>query len=210
MYLSQLVFDPWAYPVADALSDPYQMHQKVMSGFPRPLPPGERVLFRLELKRTPPQAVVLVQSRTAPDWSRLAQEGDLLRPAEVKTFDPRFASGQVFLFRLVANPTKRLRGDGQKDGPRVGLFREEDQLAWFARKAALNGFRPLSVQTEKVVQPDGWKNENGKTYCIRHLAVRFSGQLEVTDPRAFARAFAEGIGSGKGLGFGLLSLVRAA
>ena len=209
MYLSQLWLNDRAQRVIHDLNDPYQMHRTVMSGFPPKLPAGERVLFRLEIENRPPKAMLLVQSHTPPDWNRLAGEGYLLRPAAVKTFAPVFSAGEVFNFRLFANPTKRLHGDGEKDGPRVGLFREEDQLTWLERKAGENGFKTLAVQTTHIIQPDAWKEDKQGKHRIRQQAVCFDGQLQVTNPDAFSQAFAMGIGSGKGMGFGLLSLARA-
>jgi CRISPR system Cascade subunit CasE len=206
MYLSQLLLDLRSRDVLADLSDPYQLHRTVMSGFPTQAPVCERVLFRLEIQRREPPVSLLVQSQTAPDWAALERRGYLLRPAVVKTFTPSFSTGQLFRFRLAANPTKRLHGDGEKDGPRVGLMYEDDQLAWLQRKGELHGFQVLSAQTAKIVQPDGWKCENGKKHRIRQLGVRFDGVLEVCRPDEFDRALAGGVGSGKGFGFGLLSL----
>ena len=209
MYLSQLWLNHRAQKVVSDLNDPYQMHRTVMRGFPDEMPESERVLFRLEIENRPPRVMLLVQSHTPPDWNGLAGEGYLLRPAAVKTFSPAFETGQVFDFRLFANPTKRLHGDGEKTGPSVGLFREEDQLAWLARKADENGFQVLAVQTTHLAQPDGWKEDEKGKHRIRQQAVCFDGRLRVADPEVFSRAFSLGIGSGKGFGFGLLSLARA-
>jgi CRISPR system Cascade subunit CasE len=191
------------------LANPYQMHRTLMSAFPESLPAGERVLYRLEQRRSQPLLTVLVQSFSQPNWDRLGQQGYLLAPAAVKTFDFQAAVGQIFIFRLTANPTKRLKAEGKIDGPRVGLVREEDQLKWLQRKGESHGFSVLDARLTKLVQPDGWKQENGKKHCISCQAVRFDGRLQVTDPGMLAQAVTEGIGSGKGFGFGLLSLAPA-
>lgn len=213
MYLSQLVLDPRARSVLHDLADPYQLHRTIMSAFPSLEPAGERVLFRLEQQRSEPYLTILVQSHTTPDWSALDARGYLLQPAAVKVFEAQPTAGQLFRFRLLANPTKRLKangqGEGKVDGPRIGLFREEDQLAWLERKAGQNGFRVLEVQTVKIAQPDGWKQTDGKSHPIRCQAVRFDGRLQVTEAAAFAAALCDGIGSAKGFGFGLLSLAPA-
>jgi len=208
MYLSQLFLDPRSRNVIKDLNDPYQLHRTVMSGYPQVLPAGERVLFRLEISNHPPRIELLVESHTLPDWEHLAATGYILAPAAIKTFLPEFQANQVFNFRLVANPTKRLHGNEEEVGPRVGLFREEDQFAWLARKGGEHGFQVLEARAAHFYQPDGWKEEKGKTHRIRQFAVRFDGRLRVTEPEAFASAVAGGIGSGKSLGFGLLSLAR--
>ena len=206
MYLSQLILDPRARVVLEDLADPYQLHRTVMSGFSRELPASERVLYRLDMQRSEPHLSILVQSHTLPNWDVLSQRGYLLRPAAIKTLALQPTAGQVFWFRLAANPTKRLRAEGKNDGARIGLVREEDQLTWLNRKGEQHGFQVLATQTTKIVQADGWKFEKGQNHRIRQHAVRFDGRLQVTEAEAFTRALENGIGSGKGLGFGLLSL----
>lgn len=209
MYLSRLVLNPQFRPVLLDLADPYQLHRTVMSGFPAMLPGAERVLFRLEVQRSAPPLFLLVQSHSRPDWSGLEGRNYLLRPAEVKPLNLQPAAGDVFRFRLLANPTKRLGAKDPAAGKRVGLLQEEEQQAWLQRKAAQHGFRLLAAQAAAVNQPDGWKEVDGKKHRLRQVGVRFDGLLEVTDAQVFAAALADGIGSGKGLGFGLLSLARA-
>ncbi len=206
MYISQLILDPRARVVLEDLADPYQLHRTVMSGFSRELPVSERVLYRLDMQRSEPQLSILVQSHTLPNWDVLSQRGYLLRPAAVKTLALQPTAGQVFWFRLAANPTKRLRAEGKNDGARIGLVREEDQLTWLNRKGEQHGFQVLATQTTKIVQADGWKFKKGQNHRIRQHAVRFDGRLQVTDVEIFTRALENGVGSGKGFGFGLLSL----
>jgi len=209
MYLSQLTLNPWARAVIDDLNNPYQLHRSVMSAFPAQLAADERVLFRLDLQKDPPQARLLVQSRGCPDWSGLAARDYLLSPAQIKVFEPQFQAGDVFIFRLSANPTKRLGKSSAQPGSRVGLLHEEEQQRWLERKGAMGGgFHLLDVRMEKIVQPDGIKSVEGKRTFIRQHGVRFDGRLAVDDAQQFAQTLADGIGSGKGLGFGLLSLKR--
>lgn len=209
MYLSRLVLNPTSRAVQQDLSNPYQLHRTVMSGFPPLLTKHERVLYRLEMQRAEPQISVLVQSHDQPNWSRLEDRDYLARPAEVKTFNLNPAAGDVYRFRLLANPTKRLGKNDRAAGSRVGLQREEDQLAWLHRKGEMHGFRLLMVQVAVMNQPDGWKEQEGKVHRIRQVGVRFDGLLEINKPDLFAEAVSKGIGSGKGLGFGLLSLAPA-
>lgn len=209
MYLSQLILDPRSRSVMNDLADPYQLHRTLMVGFPPNLPKDERVLYRVEQQHKIPYLSILVQSGILPDWHYLIERGYLLLPASVKTFDLHPDTGQIFRFRLLANPTKRLKSNRDGNGPRVGLLRSEEQLAWLERKASQNGFHVLDVQSLKIIQPEAIKHEKSKVHHINCEAVRFDGLLQVVNPELFSVGLVSGIGSGKGFGFGLLSLAPA-
>ena len=120
------------------------------------------VLFRVDENPRDNAIVVLVQSKIAPDWSRLNGPQDLrgqpylLRPAEVKTINLQLIARQALSFRLRANPTKRLgksAGDGQ--GKRVGLYAEDKQLEWLQRKVEAGG-RHYILRSNCACSPRMW------------------------------------------------------
>jgi len=215
MYLSRLILNPRSRRVQREVAAPYQMHRSLMRAFPDDLQPGdERVLFRVEQPAHGRALTLLVQSWTLPDWSWLAEPGargyllpvDEPNPA-VKSFDINLAPGQVLAFRLRANPTARRRlPDGTRK--RVGLCREEEQMAWLKRKAGQGGFRLLSVRPTNEPDADGRVRRDGHAHKLKLFAVRFGGSLQVVDPDRLRQTVERGIGSGKGFGFGLLSLAR--
>lgn len=158
---------------------------------------------------------LLVQSDKAPDWGWLAGKPDYLlagseqNPA-CKSFDPAFQPGQRLYFRLRANPTVKRKFPGESASKRIGLYKEEDQQAWLARKAEQGGFQILSSQATAEGKVGGQIHRSPEeSHRLNLLAVRFEGLLQVTDPERFRQSVQSGIGSGKGLGFGLLSLARA-
>jgi CRISPR system Cascade subunit CasE len=220
MYLSQLILNPRSRRVQSEVSNPYELHRTVMQAFPDKNNGGPgRVLFRLELSPYPESngLNLLVQSEKEPDWYRLgATNGYFLNipnnnPA-TKFFDPVFAPGQRLAFRLRANPTIKCKFEGAKNSKRVGLYKEDEQLAWLKRKAEQSGFKVLAVN----IMPEGKdqafgtiRHPNQTSRRMEFLAVRFEGVLQVTDRDKFLAALQNGIGSGKGLGFGLLSLAPA-
>ncbi len=212
MYLSKLVLNP-RHPLARRdLANPYEMHSTLAWVFEGHQ--DERLLWRVERPRFESAPVVLVQSRHAPEWSRLeAREeyaGYLLREAQWKpyTLPDRLTAGQVLRFRLEANPTVT------RDGKRHGLLREEQQVAWLERQGAQHGFRLLyfespdgripSCRVTAVERRRFRKRQTGQFIVL--LAVTYDGYLQVTDPAALRAAIAEGLGHGKGLGLGLLSV----
>lgn len=219
MYLSRLVLNPRNRRVQRELARPYEMHRSIMRAFPDGLRSGEeRVLWRVD-EHPRLGVTLLVQSWGVPDWSWLAEEsarGYLLPVGEpnpaVKSYDLRLTAGQMLTFRLRANPTKRLgKGVGDDHGKRVGIYREEEQIAWLTRKGEQHGFRVVQVQVSrdgKIKDSDAIHREDG-THKLELLSVQFDGILQVTDPEKLVSAVQNGIGSGKGFGFGLLSLAPA-
>lgn len=204
------------------------------------------VLHRVETHPRTGQITLLVQSAARPDWSNLPAGylaplpgTETLAVKPVADAYAAIADGDVLLFRLRANPTKRLAPttgpDGiRRDGKRVELRREDDQLTWLARKAAFHGFRLLNstvqsrhvdgstavkrtpvpdVRASTVTRTVGRRRTRKDLTTGRHLMtfgdVLFEGRLQVTDANAFHRTLAVGLGSGKAYGFGLLSVARA-
>lgn len=219
MYLSRLILNPRSRRVQRELAQPYEMHRSIMHAFRFDLQADEeRVLWRVD-EHPRLGAILLVQSRELPDWTWLAEDGargyllpvDEPNPA-VKPFDLHPVEGQALSFRLRANPTKRLGRSAEKNASkRIGLYDEEEQLAWLARKGEQHGFRVLQAQVSqdgKLKDVDAIHRDD-VTHKLELLSVRFDGLLQVTDPGKLVAAVEAGIGSGKGFGFGLLSLAPA-
>lgn len=216
MYFSRLLLNPRSRQVQREARDPYQQHRTVMSAFPETLPKDERVLHRLDTHPRTGQMILLVQSHTAPDWSRLADKDYLLPPdpfdplpnPAVKSVALTVRAGQILGFRLRGNPTKRLLRNipehKLKRGQRVALLNEADQLAWLKKKADDHGFALGSVHIVDEGFSGGKTKDNQR---LKFFAVRFEGHLQVTDPDALLEAVQKGIGPAKAFGCGLLSLV---
>jgi CRISPR system Cascade subunit CasE len=215
MYLSRLILNPRSRQVRREADEPYELHRTIMRAFPAAANGGPgRVLFRLD-SYSPAAAyprggalTLLVQSEAEPDWGWLAGEHDYLlsiagdNPA-VKPYNPTFSAGQRLLFRLRANPTVK------RNDKRLGLYREEEQRAWLARKAEESGFIVLTADVRMEGLVDGQIHRpDGDSHTLRLLGVRFDGLLQVVEPAQILQTIRNGVGSGKGLGFGLLSVAR--
>ncbi|MGO9620488.1 MAG: type I-E CRISPR-associated protein Cas6/Cse3/CasE [Desulfobaccales bacterium] len=233
----------------------YQVHQRLCMAFPSPSRKSDDADFLKSFKpeefgnsqvhvtrqadsgflfRLDPlpggRAVILVQSALRPDWDYAFHNAGYLlaAPPEMKSFDLYFTKGQSLLFRLVANPTRRLsrhslEADGQpvkekSIGKRVPV--PDNQLFdWLARRAEAAGFsvkedctkvQPGYIYFKKPKKPvdlpeDGQKKEQ-KEEQSRMRSVRYDGILKVTDPARIQETIIHGIGPGKAFGFGLLSL----
>lgn len=199
MYLAMLELNPRSRQVQSELRDPYQMHRTLSKAF------GEdkqsyreaRCLFRVDEPKQFDNPIVLIQSRTRPDLSRLSVDDRYLASEpRVKEFKPSFRVGQRLKFRLRANPTVK------RDGKRIGLASEEDQRTWFQRKAEKGGFCVLALNVYRGRQQKAAANGSAAEFTT----VVFEGVLEVADPEKFSEAIENGVGSGKGFGYGLLSV----
>lgn len=220
MYLSRLLLDARSREVQREIANPYEMHRTVLRGFPTPLPSGERVLFRLETSARGGVPVLLVQSMERPDWGHLDVLGedyllgDGALPADeenpaVKELAIKLRADQLLAFRLRANPTMKESHPGTRQGRRVGLYRDEDQIEWLRRKLSDAGAQLLDARSGPGETVRAWLNHDGKPYQLTLLSVPFDGVLRIRDPERLIHAMETGIGSGKGLGFGLLSLAPA-
>jgi CRISPR system Cascade subunit CasE len=207
MYLSRLKLNPRSRQVMSEVTNAYEMHRTIMRAFPGQSDGGPgRVLFRLEEDPRPRSLTVLVQSEKKPEWSFLQSNRQYLDPASSdscasKDFKPQFVAGQRLSFRLRANPTVK------RNGKRLGLLKEEDQIKWLNRKSGEGGFRVIGCRTQSL-----GRREQGRTHdktglqVLTLLAVLYEGVLEVSDAERFIKTVTSGVGSGKGLGFGLLSV----
>lgn len=208
VYLSLLEIDSRSRTGRTWLGNPYRVHQRLLMAFPG-AEPG-RVLFRIEDEWAPPR--IIVQSEAEAEWdAAFGGFAVLASPIQQKALSMDVAAGDVLRYRLRANPTKRLSAGcpGKKvDGPRVGLFKEEDQRAWMERKASSAGFKLLSVDVRPLSTIVSHKNPAKDRTRQSHLAVQFDGLLRVLDPHGLEKAVRSGIGSAKAYGFGLLSLAR--
>jgi CRISPR system Cascade subunit CasE len=247
LYLSRLFLDPRSRQVWSELARPYEMHKTLMRAFPETTDTAKArvrekfgVLFRADVDDRNNRVIVYVQSAIEPNWSFLSTLQDYLlvdagppNPAWKNIMDAfqGLQKGQVLSFCLRANPTKRIakvaKGYSELMGKRVGLLREEEQIAWLIRKGPERkkgipgGFEILMNEVEdrngKIKQiprvnvrlegkQKGFKKEEGCRHETTHLAVRFDGLLRITETNAFRETLAKGIGSGKAFGFGLLSV----
>jgi CRISPR system Cascade subunit CasE len=175
-----------------------------MTAFPDKISGGAgQVLFRLDVDKESGRITVLVQSEKDPDWSKLNGATGFVTEYESKEFHPEFVRGQVLRFRIRANPTKRVK----ETGKRQGILGEEAQMDWLRKKGQCSGFEVIDVNiSDEGFAKDKAKEDNGIKHNMTLLSVRFDGLLRVIAPDAFQRTIEHGLGSAKGFGFGLISV----
>jgi len=247
VYLLRLILDPRNREVQRDLSNCQNLHRTLMSAFPQAGSEAARQEFGLLYRVEPFQkdgrwlVRVLVQSQLdsqqPPDWTRLpsgylADEND--NPA-CKAVTEKYATLQNDMrlrFRLRANPTRKIvafdkQGAKKKNGQRVDIRGEGNQIDWLVRKSEAHGFRLLSVCINEdvpnvCVAPEnkitGWRKDRNSSPLqapneneppkLTFGSVLFEGVLEIIDVEQFQKMLKTGIGSGKAYGFGLLSIAH--
>jgi CRISPR system Cascade subunit CasE len=237
LYLSRLVLNRHSRLVVRDLGSCQELHRTILSAFPSGLAGetgarhGAGVLFRLD-DAPDGRPRLLVQSRLEPDWSRLpleylASPGQAIENPACKRVDEhydRLRAGQELLFRLRANPTKKIdtksAADGERrNGRRVLLTDDTAQREWLQRKATQHGFSLLAtsraggsadVRAGQRPNVTGFVRTSGdpRTRNLTFGAVLFDGRLRIADAPRFRDSLEQGIGSGKAYGFGLLSVAN--
>ncbi len=203
MYLSRMTLNQSRLAM-NWVSNPYRVHQRLMMASDK----DPRLLFRIEDQQTPIR--ILAQTWREPDWSAAFKSFDVLSmTVECKLFNPLLATGAAYHFRLLANPTIKKSHPGDEQGKRIGLLKDEDQLAWLSRKLNTAGAQILTCQVNRNEMQHLEKNPRKDDATLTHLSVLFEGVLIVQDPPQLVASIKKGIGPAKGFGFGLLSLARA-
>lgn len=237
MFLHRLHLNLRCKEVRRDLANPYELHSTLCRAFSEPdrkCPQGE-FLWRLEPETNPAGCPrVLVQSRSLPEWSRIAVQGwfaqvpdppvDLSEKLKLHSLQ----SGQKFRFRLRANPCV------SRQGKRLGLLRVEEQERWLERKGeeqhgfavarlasfGLDESAPARIDV-RITQEQMLRGVRRDGSNIRVFSVLYDGILTVTDPVRFSltllgdrkqdgnlqRRISMGVGHGKAMGLGLLSVV---
>ena len=121
IYLSKLVLNPRSSDVRRDLGNPQELHKTISAAFPKveqkasvgisdEAPRSKfSVLHRLEIDRNRGMASLLVQSTVVPDWKLLPS--DYSFESECKAVHDQYSrieNGMQLIFRLQANPTKRI------------------------------------------------------------------------------------------------------
>ena len=209
MFLSKLVLNELNRNVHYDLGNSHKLHQRIMQGFPdhheMDFPRRDwQILYRQE--PSPHSHIILVQSQQEPDWSQLPSDYLIENYSDVKPIDLsrwQLKSHQPLQFRIKVNPVKR----DAKTRKLVPLYKREDHIPWFQRKAEQNGFHVNTVDSIPVPNIVGSKGKG--TGQIKIFAVLLQGQLQVIDQEKFLEAVCQGIGKGRSYGCGLLSIAKS-
>lgn len=234
MYLSRLILNPRSREVRRDLSNVQDMHRTVLSAFPQVdnshnAREEHRVLYRHEPSLRNGPEVMLVQSRSTPDWTKLSKgylidsAGEVVSPStkNIEFMTDALREGMTVGFRLRANATKKIMTKSgpngeRRNGKRVELRGDEQLFVWIARKAEQHGFLlpdhdgtggrgSVRIKTEPKLK--GRRGvAGGAPSSLTVATALFEGMIKITDLDRFKNALEDGIGSAKAYGCGLLSI----
>lgn len=208
MYLSRIRLSSTKRTTMRALADVKLFHEALENCFPGERP---RVMWRLDKLKD--SSYVLVLSVNKADLSPFCQQfSDSNDAWETKDYEPllaRLKDGNIWRFRLSANPTYcvKARGDRRNFRGKVSAhITTEKQKEWLIKKSTSNGFQ-LATDGFDVTENKWFRfYKSGKPVTI--LSVTYEGLLMITDVELFRKALVDGIGRGKAYGMGLLTVIR--
>lgn len=228
MFLSRCELNSARRGAKHLLASPQKMHGAVEASFPsgsdQPGMPAPRRLWRID--EGSPNPLLYVVSDSPPDFTHIEEQaGWPTQPSwAVADYSPLLdglETGQVWEFRLTANPVHNARTGKDERGKRFAHVTAAQQEGWLKKRAekigvafdvgvaqpnpdeAAEGNSPVSFRVNERRLMKFRKRDNSVT--IRK--ARFDGVLRVTDPQLLRDALTNGVGPAKAYGCGLLTLV---
>ncbi|MBA0050165.1 type I-E CRISPR-associated protein Cas6/Cse3/CasE [Streptomyces sp. AJS327] len=213
---------------------PHLLHGAVSMSFPRP--PGRdgagpRVLWRLDHDASH-QTSLFIVSPDRPDLTHLVEQAGW--PAsdvpgwdtyDYGAFLGGLNQGDVWGFRLTANPVHHVRLPGQPEGARTKRLAHrtpKHQTTWLLERQQSAGFEVLPKPPERQLAQEGDEHQlavrdyrplrfrrqprEQRAEDVRITRVTFDGRLRITDPELLRRTLTHGLGKAKAYGCGLMTL----
>ncbi|MFD8731375.1 type I-E CRISPR-associated protein Cas6/Cse3/CasE [Streptomyces sp. NPDC059611] len=231
------------------LASPQSLHAAVMASFPQLLPTGNttagpRVLWRLD-HNARAEVFLYVVSPGLPDLTHLVEQagwpaahtpespGWNTRP--YTPFLDRLTQGEIFAFRLTANPVHHIRRKDSEPTKATAHITPAHQMDWLLKpeRQERAGFRinekphdqrllpaglthqrrphhgdlyTLTVRDERTLAFAKSRDTRSARHQVKVVTVTYDGHLTVTDPQALRRTLTQGIGRAKAYGCGLMTL----
>ena len=224
MFLTKIELAPERRLARKYLGSPQAMHAVVMGATGGNIGDGPgRVLWRVDRGTT---TALYILSPLEPDCSQLVAEvgaaGTQARTLDYSPFLASLDAGQLWAFRLAANPSySASRGPGVR-GQRYGHVTVEQQRQWLVERAPRHGFELMPVDHVDDEGSDGAvmvvhrerpvfnrrRSEGEGRDRVTINRTVYEGVLHITDPEPLRRALIAGIGRSKAYGCGLMTLAR--
>jgi CRISPR system Cascade subunit CasE len=213
MYLSRIEIDRHRRETIRALTSLQVLHAAIEACFPDAEGEKPRRLWRVDSLHN--ALHLLLQSEIEPDFTHIARQfGRPGQTWETRAYDEFLSGlqdGQLWKFRLQANPTRSVSLEKGARGKVTGHSTTAWRKKWLTDRAAKCGFEiertlggDLIFDVTQSEIKKFWRQ--GETVTI-DTAV-FEGVLRIVDAEALALAMKNGVGRAKAYGCGLLTLAR--
>lgn len=214
MYLSRVMLNIDRRETMRALASPQLLHGAVEHSFSGN---RERKLWRVDWLGN--NCYLLVLSEERPDFTYIAKEFGYsgigrFETKEYSSLLVRLKVGQIWQFRLCANPTRSSFKEKNAASGRGKVFAHvthEQQKQWLLAKEESCGFK-LKEDAFDVVYTQWKKFRKGSdgNREVAFLMATYEGILTVSDLKRFKQTLLTGIGREKAYGCGLLTIARCA
>ncbi|HHV03047.1 MAG TPA: type I-E CRISPR-associated protein Cas6/Cse3/CasE [Bacteroidales bacterium] len=213
MYLSRIALNAKRRKTMQAFTSPQLLHGAVEQSFKGS---RRRNLWRIDWLSD--VCYLLVLSTEQPDFTHIAEQfgyPDSERQWETRDYDPlleRLRAGQVWRFRLCANPIRSSSREKDESSGRGKVFAhvtQEQQKQWLLSRAETCGFT-LEDSVFNVVHTQWYKFRKGKGSGreVKLRTATFEGALTISELDHFKQALLTGIGRAKAYGCGLLTIAH--
>lgn len=219
MYMSCIDLDLSHRKTLETVVSPYRTHAAIEGAFSSEAVREDstcRILWRIDDADSPNRARLYIVSPEAPEALKAAERFGVAESSvaskDYLPFANRIKQGDVWRFRLKANPVRRVLVDkGRKSNVGVvgtvqGHVTVSQQLAWLESHAASNGFEFVNGISDVVVSHRSREMFNRAGSKVTLATAQFDGVLRVGDADRFRHALGFGIGRAKGFGCGLLTI----
>ncbi|KRL96879.1 type I-E CRISPR-associated protein Cas6/Cse3/CasE [Levilactobacillus hammesii] len=198
-------------------------HNWVEQSFPEEIQANQRRRHLWRIDQLAGKQYLLVLSEQQPARAELERYG-VPGTAMTKSYDrllDRIQTGQLYQFRLTANPTHTITAPGERQGRVFPHITIEQQRKWLIDRAEKSGFQ--LVKQQSAINPDDtptwsfdivgreWPMLHRKAgHGVRLSRVTFEGLLRVSDADTFKQTLTKGIGREKAFGMGLMTVIPEA
>ncbi|PHP52943.1 type I-E CRISPR-associated protein Cas6/Cse3/CasE [Actinomyces ruminis] len=224
MFLTKIDLDPSRRLARKYLGSPQVMHAVVMKAAGEDTGDGVgRVLWRVDPGAS---TSLYLLTPSEPDCTQIVSDVGVhdsqARSLDYSPFLNQLDTGQLWAFRLAANPSRSVAQGPGKRGKRYGHVTVEQQRQWLISRTLEYGFEVVPTEaaddaeaTRSVVvvrrERPVFNRQRPDTEVRDRVTINrtvYEGVLHVTDPDKLRHALVAGIGRSKAYGCGLMTLAR--
>lgn len=206
-YMSRVEIDTGNRRKISQLTHLGAYHNWVEKCFPEEIDRGKRSRKLWRVDKLKGKSYLLVVSQAKPEIKELEEYGVVGtgQCRDYQLFLESLEDGQRMSFRLMANPVRAVKQDGQR-GKIYPHITDKYQLEYLEKRAEKLGFFLLENDYQ-LVQRDFpiLRKKGGKS--IKLARAVYEGGLIIEDVEIFRKTLTQGVGREKAYGFGMMTVI---